>query len=113
MIRPLADRILVEPLDPPLSTVLHVIEQGREGRHTRGRIIACGPKAQDCQVGDIIHFTDLFKFPLIMDHGQKRLILQEADICGIEEEWSHSVIGNFSEAGHEGGKPVNAQMWDA
>ena len=83
MIRPLADRIVVEPLDPPLSTTLAVVVLGREGRHTRGKIIACGPKATDCQPGQIIHFTDTFKFPVIMDHGLKRLILQEADIAGI------------------------------
>lgn len=96
MLRPLADRIVVEPLDEPLSTILQVIQLGREGRHSRGRIIAVGPKVKfeggyldrgpdDSKVGDIIHFTDAFKFPLIIDHGQKLHILQEADIAAIEE----------------------------
>lgn len=96
MIRPLRDRIVVEPLDEPLSTILVVVEHGREGKHARGRVIAVGPEVKfddfvrrrsegDAQVGDIIHFTDIFKFPVILDHGDKRLILQEADVCFIEE----------------------------
>lgn len=97
MIRPLRDRIVVEPLDEPLSGVLQVVRFGREGKHARGRVVAVGPMVKfdddrlrkrgqhDSKVGDVIQFTDVFKFPVILDHGQKRLILQEADICGIEE----------------------------
>lgn len=97
MIRPLRDRIVVEPLDQPLSTILHVVEHGREGKHHRGRVVAVGPSVKfddgkyrprgthDSKVGDLIQFTDIFKFPVIMDRGEKRLILQEADICGIEQ----------------------------
>ena len=103
MIRPLRDRIVVEPLDPPLSLVLEVIQLGKEGRHVLGRIIACGPKAEDCKPGDIIHFTDLFKFPIILDHGQKRLILQEADIAGIEED------GFYDEGRHAYEKGLEAK----
>lgn len=95
MIRPLRDRIVVEPLDEPLSSALLVVQFGREGKHQRGRIVAVGPQvkfdevvrkrsASDSQVGDVIQFTDAFKFPVVMDHGKKRLILQEADICAIE-----------------------------
>lgn len=95
MIRPLADRIVVEPLDEPLSRVIKVIRMGNEGRHQRARILACGPKASDCKVGDVIHFTDLFKFPEVIYKGQKVLFLQEADICGIEEEgYSWRDLGN-------------------
>ncbi len=83
MIRPLRDRIVVEPFDPPLSQTLQVIQF--EEKNARGKILETGPKAQDCKPGDIIHFTDLFKFPIILDQGMKRLILQEADICAIEE----------------------------
>lgn len=95
MIRPLRDRIVVEPLDEPLSKIIHVVHDN-QGKHARGRIVAVGPSvkfddiyrprtAVDAQVGDIVQFTDIFRFPVIMDHGQKRLILQEADICFIEE----------------------------
>lgn len=95
MIRPLRDRIVVEPLDEPLSTIIEVVHE-TNGKHARGRVIEVGPQvkfddlvrtrtADDSRPGDVIHFTDLFKFPVIMDAGQKRLILQEADICFIEE----------------------------
>lgn len=96
MIRPLRDRIVVEPLEEPLSQVLEVVQFGREGKHVRGRIVAVGPQVKlddryrprgdiDSQVGDVIQFTDAFRFPVIIDQGRKRLILQEADICAIEE----------------------------
>ena len=96
MIRPLRDYIVVEPLEERLSEVIEVVRLGREGKHARGRIVAVGPQVKfndrlqprvesDSRVGDVIQFTDIFKFPVIMDRGEKRLILQEADICGIEE----------------------------
>lgn len=96
MIRPLRDYIVVEPLEEKLSSVIEVVRLGREGKHARGRIVAVGPQVKfddhlhsrsetDSHVGDVIQFTDIFKFPVIVDRGEKRLILQEADICGIEE----------------------------
>lgn len=95
MIRPLRDRIVVEPLDEPLSTVLVVVHE-TNGKHARGRVLEVGPQVKfdeiirtrgpsDTQVGYIIHFTDIFKFPVILDQGEKRLILQEADVCFIED----------------------------
>lgn len=95
MIRPLRDRILVEPLDEPLSTIIQVVHDNA-GKHSRGRVLAVGPQVKfdeiyrartdvDAQVGDIIHFTDIFKFPVILDQGAKRLLLQEADICFVED----------------------------
>jgi co-chaperonin GroES (HSP10) len=96
MIRPLRDRILVEPLDEPLSTIIEVIQHKDPGKHSRGRVLAVGPLVKfdeayrprtdsDTRVGDMIHFTDLFKFPVIVDQGQRRLLLQEADVCFVEE----------------------------
>lgn len=95
MIRPLRDRILVEPLDEPLSTILQVVHDSA-GKHSRGRVRAVGPQVKfdevfrartsvDAQVGDLIHFTDLFKFPVIEDQGVRCLLLQEADICFVED----------------------------
>lgn len=108
MIRPLADRIVVQPLDPPLSTTLTVVQLGRDGRHTRGKILATGPGKRadsgmlvplECKVGDIIHFTDAFKFPIILDHGLKCLILQEADIAGVEEDGRYATgVANTQQA---------------
>lgn len=94
MIRPLRDRIVVRPLDEPLSRILQVIQF--EEKHARGEVITVGPSVKfderyrprtstDAQVGDIVHFTDIYKFPVIFDHGEKRLILQEADVCFVEE----------------------------
>ncbi len=87
MIRPLRDRIVVKPLDEPYLGLIHLVKL--DDKISRGVILACGPKATDCKPGDIIQFTDIFKFPPIIDHGVKCLILQEADIAGIEEEGSY------------------------
>lgn len=95
MIRPLADRIVVRALDQPLSSVIEVIEHGKDGKHHRGEVVAVGPKvkfddrfrprsATDAQVGNVIHFTDIFKFPVIEYEGERLLILQEADVCFVE-----------------------------
>lgn len=91
MIRPLRDRLVIEPLDEPLSSVLHVV---CERNHSRGRVIAVGPQVKfndyrarqdhDTQVGDVVQFTDVMRFPVIMDHGEKRLIIQEADVLFVE-----------------------------
>lgn len=95
MIRPLADRIVVRALEVPLSSVIHVIEHGKEGKHHRGEVLAVGPRVKfdermrprtetDAQVGDVIRFTDIFKFPVVEVDGERLLILQEADVCFIE-----------------------------
>lgn len=96
MIRPLRDRIVVRPLDEPLSSTLVVVEHGREGKHHRGEVVAVGPQVKfderfrtrsdtDTQPGDVIHFTDIFKFPPVQVEGERLLILQEADVCFVEE----------------------------
>lgn len=90
MIRPLADRIVVAPIEVPLSTMLEVV-RFKDANNTRGEVIAIGPKANwGVQPGDVIHFTDAFKFPVILDQGEKRLILQEADVCFIEDRESEA-----------------------
>lgn len=84
MIQPLRDRLVIEPLDEPLSTVIHVVEA--KERNSRGRVLAVGPKVKwGTKVDDIVHFTDIFRFPVIMDQGAKRLIIQEADVMFVEE----------------------------
>lgn len=100
MIRPLRDRIVVQPLDQPYEGMIHLVKL--DNKVSRGKILACGPKAEDCKPGEIIHFTDIFKFPVIIDHGVKVLILQEADIAGVEEEGSYdlstAILENFNRA---------------
>jgi co-chaperonin GroES (HSP10) len=96
VIRPLRDRIVVRALDVPLSSVIQVIEHGRDGKHHRGEVVAVGPSVKfderyrprtetDVQVGDVIHFTDIFRFPVVEVEGERLLILQEADVGGVEE----------------------------
>jgi co-chaperonin GroES (HSP10) len=86
MIRPLRDRLVVRPLENPLSSVIQIIEHTDPGKHRRGEVLAIGPEvAWGTNVGDVIHFTDLFKFPVIEQDGERLLILQEADVCFIEE----------------------------
>lgn len=95
MIRPLRDRIVVRPLDEPLSTVIEVIQHKEADAHCRGQVLAVGPSVKfgkryrprtptDVRVGDTVHFTDIYKFPAIECEGVRLHILQEADVCGIE-----------------------------
>ncbi len=95
MIRPLRDRIVVRPMDVPLSTVIEVIQHKDSDKHHRGQVLAVGPQVKfdekyrarassDIQVGDIVHFADNFKFPAIDMDGQRLHILQEADVCFVE-----------------------------
>lgn len=94
MIRPLRDRIVIKPIDEKLSTVLEVVQFDKKVH--RGEVLAVGPSVKfdevsrprgptDAQVGDTVRFTEIYKFPDIIDHGERVLILQEADICFIEE----------------------------
>lgn len=95
VIRPLRDRIVVRPLDAPLSTVIEVIQHKDADSHCRGQVLAVGPSVKfgkryrprtptDTQVGDTVHFTEIYKFPAIDVQGERVHILQEADVCGIE-----------------------------
>ena len=97
MIRPLRDRIVVAPMDIPLSSVIEVIQHKDADKHHRGQVMAVGPQVKfddkyrprhpsDTQVGDVVHFTDLFKFPAIEVEGKRLHILQEADVCFVEEK---------------------------
>lgn len=86
MIRPLRDRMVVRPLkEAPLSELLQIVRLG-EPKFTRAEVVAIGPKVTwGTKVGDTIQFTDNFKFPVVEHDGERLLILQEADVCGIEE----------------------------
>jgi co-chaperonin GroES (HSP10) len=85
MIRPLRDRMVVKPIDEPLSSTLQVVQFDKKMH--RGEVMAIGPGViWGTRVGDVIQFTDIFKFPAITHEGVRYLILQEADIFFIEEQ---------------------------
>jgi co-chaperonin GroES (HSP10) len=90
MIRPLRDRIVVRPLAEERRGLIEIVKLG--SKVSRGMIVAAGPAAKDCKSGDVIQFTDVYRFPRVIDRGDELLILQEADICGIEEsgEYEHA-----------------------
>lgn len=86
MLRPLRDRIVVKPLDRKISEIL--IIQNAE-KFNLGEIVAVGPKAKDVSVGDRIRFgesnkTTAIDFPRYHENGIEYLVLQEADVCFVE-----------------------------
>ena len=85
-IRPLRDRMVVRPLTEQLSKVIEVVSLGQP-KYRRGEVVAIGPKVTwGTKTGDTIQFTDVVKYPSIKgDNGETLLILQEADVCFIEE----------------------------
>jgi chaperonin GroES len=92
VIRPLRDYIVVRPLEVVESAIIQVVQLDR--KPARGEVMAVGPGKRNkrggyvpwgARVGDIIQFTDVCKYPAIDYHGVRLLLLQEADICGIEE----------------------------
>ena len=93
MFRPLADRVLVEPLEREKSSVLAVVQQEKPnlgivravgpGKVVKGRI-----KPLDAKPGDLVRFgTDegYLSYPEYKEAGKTYLILQEADIAFIAE----------------------------
>ena len=82
---PLRDHIFVKPIDRIKSSFLEVVLSEEP---SRGEIIACGPEAKAVSPGDKIVFgsyENYLKFPRIDQNGETYLVLQEADVCWIEE----------------------------
>jgi len=83
VIRPLRNYMAVEPLEEALSTIIHVVA---ERKRYRGRVLAVGRDvAWGTKVDDIVQFTDIVKYPQILYHGEKIILIQEADVLFIEE----------------------------
>lgn len=78
--------MVVKPLEAePLSSIIQVVYLN-EQRPIRAEVLAIGPKVKwGTKVGDVVQFTDILKFPELIDHGTRVLILQEADVCFVEE----------------------------
>jgi co-chaperonin GroES (HSP10) len=86
MLRPLRDRIVVRPLERKQSEVLAVVSSEK---YSIGEIVAAGPKADGVRVGERIRFgTDAgyLTYPVwVSENGEKLLVMQQDDICFVEE----------------------------
>ena len=85
MLRPLRDRIVVKPIPRVKSEIIEVISNEKDNL---GTVVRTGPKARGVRPGDKIRFgtsDEYLSFPEFHEAGERFLVLQEADICWIEE----------------------------
>lgn len=93
--RPIGDRVLVQPLAPPTTTEggLHIPENAKE-KQTRGRVVAVGPGATrkdgkrvppDVKEGDTVLYGK-YTGNEVQLHNEDFVILTSADIIGVIEE---------------------------
>lgn len=94
-IRPLADRVLVEPIEQEetIAGGLLLPETAKE-KPQQGRVLAAGEGrrdddgdriAMDVKVGDKVLFAKYAGTEIKLD-GQKMLIMKESDILGVIDE---------------------------
>lgn len=83
MLRPLRDRIVVEPMERKIDSIIDVVLQEKLNL---GRVVAAGPLATDVKPGDIIRFGE-FKFQEWREHltAPTYLLMQEADVAAVVE----------------------------
>lgn len=97
MIRPLDNRLLVEPV-VCLSASLWTPEQrsrwGNGQKVSRGRVVATGPgpwlksgarRPVDVRIGDVVHFSDSCGKP-VQDGDKTLYFIREDDIAFVEDE---------------------------
>lgn len=99
-LRPLRDHVIVRPLCETQQGVIQLVQFGRKWR--RGEVLAVGPGKRDrngvpqpwgTRVGDVVQFADVLTYPEFDTGTERVLVLQEADICGVEEaEYGVQVI---------------------
>jgi chaperonin GroES len=93
-LRPLNDRIVVEPLEQEeqTSSGIFLPETAKE-KPQQGKVVAAGPGARDedgnrmaldVQVGDIVLFAKYAGTEIKLD-GKKVLIMKESDVLGVVE----------------------------
>ncbi len=95
MLKPRADRLLVEPMERPISSLIAVVNREK---HCVGKVIAAGPGKADkkgriqpleTKPGDVIRYggMDYLQYPEYFDPETLKTyhIIQEADVCGIVE----------------------------
>ena len=85
MIRPLRDRVVVQPRVRQLSEIISVTNNEK---FNEGTIVAVGPTVRDAKVGDWIKYGNgtYLDWPVHTIDGQDYQIIQEADICVVVEE---------------------------
>lgn len=100
MIIPLQDYIVIKPVARTRSSVLTIItaetDQGSWGAY--GDVIAVGPGKEnkkgnvmplDAKIGDRVCYgganLGCINFPKVTEDGVEYLLIQEADICFVEE----------------------------
>lgn len=94
MIRPLADRLLIDPILPeteknglwvPPETTTFRYDRPNESAVaiTRGTVKAMGPDARDVSVGDVVQFSDSCGRPVEHD-GHRYLFIRTDDVALIE-----------------------------
>jgi chaperonin GroES len=93
-LKPLGDRLVVEPLEQEEMTVSGIVlpETAKE-KPQRGSVLATGPGARDdqgkriamdVQIGDVVLFAKYAGSEIKLD-AKKLLILKESDILAIVE----------------------------
>ena len=94
MIRPLANRLLIDPIEPeternglwvpPETTTFRYDKPNAAAvAITRGVVKAKGPEARDVEVGDVVQFSDSCGRP-IEHNGHRFLFIRTDDVALIE-----------------------------
>ena len=91
-LRPLRDRVVVRPLKDEYTGLIVVVKPRDKWR--RGEVLAVGPGKRDAhgvprpwgtKPGDVVQFADVLTYPEFDTGTERVLVIQEADICGVEE----------------------------
>ena len=86
MLRPLRDRIVVKAVDRKQSEVLAVVSSEK---FSLGYVVATGPKVESVRVGERVRFgtgEGYLTYPEYQAaNGDRFLVMQEADVCFVEE----------------------------
>jgi co-chaperonin GroES (HSP10) len=90
--RPLRDFVVIRPLTDAREGLIEVVKL--DGKWRRGRVLAVGPGKRDKHgvhkpwgacVGDVVQFSDVLTYPEFDTGTERVLLIQEADICGVED----------------------------
>jgi co-chaperonin GroES (HSP10) len=84
MIKPLRDRVVVQPRVRKMSDIILV---NNKEPFNEGTVVAIGPLVNQTAVGDFIKYGngDYLNWPVHNIDGQDYQIIQEGDICAVVE----------------------------
>jgi chaperonin GroES len=94
-LKPLADRIVVEPLEKDVETFAGgqlVLPDTAKEKPQRGKILAVGPGARDdegnripmdVEVGDTVVFAKYSGTTFKTDEGKELLLMKESDLLAV------------------------------